>query len=387
MAGENRSYGFHQSAYDTEELLKEIAHVYCDAVWEFAAPCTWTHCLKSRDLAIGLVLDLESRLFSSAISKRPGYAGWSKEHGGDQLSKWVNGILEWTVYSALSVSTSGWQRTVLWPTPLSAASIGPCSESLLLFAAYHVKAYVGQKTAAGLLEPEDCRFTLLIVNKDAGVRKSTSDSDDEYYDDVNDQKDLVRATFGMFPLNNDVERQGPPASQHIVANAEIASTQDEFEAAVARLAKDTKSLYFSQHNRRFAWGLTVCCRTDRAYIYGPDMVWTSTNIDVTTAAGHQALISLLVNWSLCSIAYKMHEGPLRSLAVALYEALFLYQKCPGAVPATSQPDPLKLRNDYERQIVERLQAVLVKHKELTLATHEISATPKPEATGPSIKKK
>ncbi|KAJ2892291.1 hypothetical protein IWW38_003276, partial [Coemansia aciculifera] len=60
-------------------------------------------------------------------------------------------------------------------------------------------------------------------------------------------------------------------------------------------------LYYTQHNRRFAWGLTACDRTVRAYVYGPDTIWPSTDINVTTAAGRQTFISLLVDWSLCSV--------------------------------------------------------------------------------------
>ncbi|KAJ2443387.1 hypothetical protein GGF42_006652, partial [Coemansia sp. RSA 2424] len=81
----------------------------------------------------------------------------------------------------------------------------------------------------------------------------------------------------------------------------VASSQDEFDAAVHRLANDAKALYFTQHNRRFAWGLTICCHTIRAYVYGPDAIWVSDDINITNAAGRQTLISLLVDWSLSSV--------------------------------------------------------------------------------------
>ncbi|KAJ2037961.1 hypothetical protein H4S03_002636 [Coemansia sp. S3946] len=60
-------------------------------------------------------------------------------------------------------------------------------------------------------------------------------------------------------------------------------------------------LYFNQHNRRFAWGLTASNRTIRSYVFGPDNIWQSTEMDITSAEGRQVLISLLVDWSLCSV--------------------------------------------------------------------------------------
>ncbi|KAJ2909538.1 hypothetical protein GGI21_001781 [Coemansia aciculifera] len=199
------------------------------------------------------------------------------------------------------------------PLGIDTNKIGPSFESLLLFVAHHVKAYVSTHASFKNLKPKDCRLILPIINSDLDVSEDTGDLedlsylDDEYsnnVDDVNNPNDIAQATFGMFSLNNGVERQRPPASQHIFANAAISSRDDDNEAkddAELQLAYDTKALYFSQHNRRFAWDLTVCDCTVRAYVYGPDTVWTSTGMDVTTAAGRQTLISLLVDWSLCSV--------------------------------------------------------------------------------------
>ncbi|KAJ2460507.1 hypothetical protein GGI03_005263, partial [Coemansia sp. RSA 2337] len=96
-------------------------------------------------------------------------------------------------------------------------------------------------------------------------------------------------------------RQAAPASHLIVADAEIARTKDDCDEAELRLATRTNMLYFNQHNRRFAWGLTASNRTIRSYVFGPDNIWQSTEMDITSAEGRQVLISLLVDWSLCSV--------------------------------------------------------------------------------------
>ncbi|KAJ2505151.1 hypothetical protein IWW47_002178, partial [Coemansia sp. RSA 2052] len=193
------------------------------------------------------------------------------------------------------------------PTHLSAESIGPCYATFLLFVAHRVKAYAGEKAAAGDLKPEDCRLILPMANENS----DDENPDDEDFKikarvvenmyDVDERKDLACTACAMFPLSSSVESQAAPEPHLVVANAEIASSQDEFEAAVHRLANDAKALYFTQHNRRFAWGLTICCRTVRAYVYGPDAIWVSGDIDITSAAGRQTLISLLVDWSLSSV--------------------------------------------------------------------------------------
>ncbi|KAJ2811041.1 NADPH-adrenodoxin reductase, partial [Coemansia furcata] len=69
----------------------------------------------------------------------------------------------------------------------------------------------------------------------------------------------------------------------------------------SHLVTRTKTLYPDQHNRSFAWGLTVAFRWIRAYVFGPDDVWASSKIDISEVEGRRTFISLLVDWSLCSV--------------------------------------------------------------------------------------
>ncbi|KAJ2741246.1 hypothetical protein GGI20_005316 [Coemansia sp. BCRC 34301] len=74
-----------------------------------------------------------------------------------------------------------------------------------------------------------------------------------------------------------------------------------YDKGELRLATETKALYSSQCNRRFAWGLTVSGRKVCTYVFGPDDIWSSNDIDITSADGRRELVSLLVDWSLCSV--------------------------------------------------------------------------------------
>ncbi|KAJ1815338.1 hypothetical protein LPJ60_005751 [Coemansia sp. RSA 2675] len=105
----------------------------------------------------------------------------------------------------------------------------------------------------------------------------------------------------MFPIGSSVERQVAPAPHLVVGGAEVVRHKSDYGEAEQRLAKKTKALFFNQHNRRFAWGLTARSCTIRAYLFGMDDIWASTDMDIASVEGRRALISLLVDWSLCPV--------------------------------------------------------------------------------------
>ncbi|KAJ2104181.1 hypothetical protein GGI09_000256 [Coemansia sp. S100] len=227
---------------------------------------------------------------------------WGKGLASDPRDVWTLGILEWAGFSALGASVESQQsddvehsnhsKFTVW----KANEIAPSFRSFVLFVAHHVKASLSQRNATALFQPEDCRLILPFTRKSREVERagflSTS-----YVDSM----DFAHVECGMFPLSSNVERQAAPASHLIVADAEIARTEDDCDEAELRLATRASALYFNQHNRRFTWGLTASNRTIRSYVFGPDDIWQSTEMDITSAEGRQALISLLVSWSLCSV--------------------------------------------------------------------------------------
>ncbi|KAJ2106370.1 hypothetical protein IW146_007812 [Coemansia sp. RSA 922] len=354
LAGENFSFstipGGHHN--DVGLLLQNALHRNCDTVWQQATPLMSDRSMASCELASAIAVDMEARLSMAAKRKKHNvdsqglsYASdprgkdpdneywdedywseyadsanwnkgadngywsedsdidvWAKGLGSDPLDVWTLRILEWAGFSALGASVDSQQsddvehsnhsKFTVW----KANEIALCFRSFVLFFAHHVKASFVQRNATGLFQPEDYRLILPFTRKSREVECAGFLSTN-YVDSV----DFAHIECGMFPLSSNVERQAAPASHLIVADAEIARTEDDCGEAELRLATRTNTLYFNQHNRRFTWGLTASNRTIRSYVFGPDDIWQSTEMDITSAEGRQALILLLVDWSLCSV--------------------------------------------------------------------------------------
>ncbi|KAJ1816609.1 hypothetical protein LPJ60_005238, partial [Coemansia sp. RSA 2675] len=105
----------------------------------------------------------------------------------------------------------------------------------------------------------------------------------------------------MFPPSCSMEKQETLTLDNFVTYIEIEGYLDSYEDVEPMLVRKTKPLFFGQHSRRFSWGLAGTCHEVYAHVFGPDDVWASKVIDVSGAEGCQTLISLLVNWSLCSV--------------------------------------------------------------------------------------
>ncbi|KAJ2910281.1 hypothetical protein GGI21_001033, partial [Coemansia aciculifera] len=272
---------------DTEDgKVRELVQRHlcrdCQAVRELATPNAAATREMATKLAKSIATDLEAR-FSQAAG------GKGKGNGNDPLDTCAMNILPWTGYSKPTNTRS---KVDIKPSVLDAEYIVPCYESLLLFVAHHVKAFVTQQAKAGHINPANCRLILPVTDESMETVRVNG---------VDDSRDLVRTICGMFPFDCTVSNQAAPAPHLLVASAEIATSQDEFEEAVLCLTKETKAFYFTQHNRRFTWGLTVCRRNMCSYVFGGDSAWSSRDMDVASASGRQAFISLLVNWSLCSV--------------------------------------------------------------------------------------
>ncbi|KAJ2058753.1 hypothetical protein GGI08_003363 [Coemansia sp. S2] len=177
----------------------------------------------------------------------------------------------------------------------------------MLFIAHHIKEHFRYHGDTGFLKPGDCRLILPIANKNIDAEHTDIDSADSdsstnlYMPGYVNPTDFFSVECGMFPLSSSMEKQAAPAPHLVFADAEMVGHPDNYTKAELRLASKTKALFFNQHNRRFAWGLTVSNRTIHAYIFGPDDIWASTAMDISGEKGRRAFISLLVDWSLCSV--------------------------------------------------------------------------------------
>ncbi|KAJ2061378.1 hypothetical protein GGI17_003144 [Coemansia sp. S146] len=230
---------------------------------------------------------------SDCRGKGPDTYPWGKEHANGTLDAWASDIVEWAGFLVSDVSANSQHSNdgndsddselTVW----EANKIAPCFESFVLFVAHHVKEHFSQRVATGLFQPEDCRLILPVANTSKEAECTDFDSVD-FVDPV----DFAHVECGMFPFDSNVDRQAAPAPQLIVADAEIAREKHGHDEAEVRLATRTNALYFNQHNRRFAWGLTASNRKIHTYVFGPDDIWASTEMDITSAEGRRALISL-----------------------------------------------------------------------------------------------
>ncbi|KAJ2755359.1 hypothetical protein GGI19_001711 [Coemansia pectinata] len=294
-------------------LLRNALHRNCGIVWQQATPHTSDPSMVTREFASAISTDMEARLSMTAKHKRSGKSfwdfsytsdrrgkgrdndprgegpntyPWGTEHANGTLDAWASDILEWTSFPVPTTSANSQHSDdgddsddsefTVW----EANKIAPCFESFVLFVAHHVKARFRQRIATGLFQPEDCRLILPVANKSREAERAGFLSTD-YVDPV----DFAHVECGMFPFDSNVERQAALAPHLIVADAEIAREKDGHDEAELRLATRTNALYFNQHNRQFAWGLTATDRTIHAYVFGPDDIWASTAMDITNAEG------------------------------------------------------------------------------------------------------
>ncbi|KAJ1922639.1 hypothetical protein GGI09_000332 [Coemansia sp. S100] len=258
-----------------------------------------------------IATDLEARL-SKLANDRENCADYSEMAcpsypqdrgcGTNPLDVWALTVLEWAGCSAPTASDASQNSSDREcsddsePCFLKAYLIAPSFEALILFVAHHIKAYFSEQVTAGRLRPDDYRLILPIANEG-----TETDCTYFYCADHEDPYTMARVECGMFPLSgSSVERQKAPVPRYIVADAEIAADKHGLGGAVQRLDTKTRELYYNQHNRLFAWGLTIACRTICAYVFGLDDIWVSTAMDISGERGRQAFITLLVDWSLCS---------------------------------------------------------------------------------------
>ncbi|KAJ2076054.1 hypothetical protein GGH13_000161 [Coemansia sp. S155-1] len=273
--------------YVDESFVQNNLRRNCEAVCVLAAPRTPSLIELSGELVENIASDLE--FYLAIIARRRWHSNGFQSLGdaGDNTQDEVND----TSLSGGSEHSSDSQLTV-W----EANRITPSFEAFLLFVAHYVKTYVEHDRSVGKSMSEDCRLILPVIDEDMDGEWTEFNSADYV-----SLTALSRIACGMFPISSREERQVASTYHNIVAEVEIATDLDGLDGAVQGLAESTRVLFSNQLNRRFAWGLTASNRTIHSYVFGPDDIWQSTEMDITSAKGRQAFISLLVSWSLCPI--------------------------------------------------------------------------------------
>ncbi|KAJ2765539.1 hypothetical protein IWQ56_004057 [Coemansia nantahalensis] len=82
-----------------------------------------------------------------------------------------------------------------------------------------------------------------------------------------------------------------------IVNCEV--NQDDREHSLKQLVASTRHVYQVQHNRVFAWALSVCGTLVYAVVMLHDAVLVSPAMDVSTPAGRKQVVELLVDWAAC----------------------------------------------------------------------------------------
>ncbi|KAJ2831106.1 hypothetical protein FBU31_002345 [Coemansia sp. 'formosensis'] len=305
LASEDFSFAGISSSRDGDlnNLIQRSINRSCAAVLQIATPHTSDLRTEVANLSGKIAADLEARMSRAARNNRRSNNSRGKERPKYLLDMLTTDILEWVGHQSSLSSESSRYKDNSEATRLEADYVSPLFEAFLLFVAHHINKHFTKRNATRLHISEDCRLILPIANKYVETEDSGTDSAYHFNPaDYVNSAEFVNIECGMFPIRSAVERQPASAPPHlIVADVEIVRYEDDYNEAELRLATKTKALFFNQHNRRFAWGLTVCPRSIHAYVFGPDDIWASTDMDVTTTEGRQTFISLLVDWSLCSV--------------------------------------------------------------------------------------
>ncbi|KAJ2385379.1 hypothetical protein H4S02_004355 [Coemansia sp. RSA 2611] len=106
-------------------------------------------------------------------------------------------------------------------------------QAFILFVVHHVKAFIGEQVAAGLLEPEDCRLILPVLNpnEDADYRGTHSG-------DYKNNKYSAHVECGMFPPSSRVKKQETLTLDNFVAYVEIEGYLDDYKSIEPMLLDD-----------------------------------------------------------------------------------------------------------------------------------------------------
>ncbi|KAJ2660902.1 hypothetical protein IW148_003576 [Coemansia sp. RSA 1199] len=83
------------------------------------------------------------------------------------------------------------------------------------------------------------------------------------------------------------------------AIAEAKAYADKHVDAFNQLFRYSRPLYKSQPDRRFLWGLTVCCEDTYVCLFMPSKAYATPDMNIQTPEGRSALINFFVGWSLC----------------------------------------------------------------------------------------
>ncbi|KAJ2485163.1 hypothetical protein IWW37_006018 [Coemansia sp. RSA 2050] len=117
-----------------------------------------------------------------------------------------------------------------------------------------------------------------------------------------DSDDNTRIDIGLCCVRPDgptTAASAPMPYHKLVAVIEAKVRGADHEGAFPQLYGYIRQMYQTQHDLRYAWGLTICGHKVYVCHFGNDKAVSSRSMDVTTPEGRCAFIELLVSWSMC----------------------------------------------------------------------------------------
>ncbi|KAJ2827378.1 hypothetical protein IWW50_001924 [Coemansia erecta] len=93
-----------------------------------------------------------------------------------------------------------------------------------------------------------------------------------------------------------------------IVEAKPDTSDSNMRKGFAQLVEYSKGIYWTQHNRRFLWGIVSGGSMVKVCVLGPNFILASPFMDVTTSEGRMELITQLVSWSFCEL-HKLGYDP------------------------------------------------------------------------------
>ncbi|KAJ2478714.1 hypothetical protein EV174_004228, partial [Coemansia sp. RSA 2320] len=158
--------------------------------------------------------------------------------------------------------------------------------------------------------PDDCRVDQALFLREWGSKIG---------DGVNEPRYADMLAVVEAKVAGSVRSASRTASASNMANQSSASEHCLPKLAMAQeqTVRYSRNIYEIQHSRMFLWGLALCGPCIRIYLFGPDCVLSSEDLDVTLPSGRKQFVEWLVNMCLCedhrrgfipSMAFKTPDG-------------------------------------------------------------------------------
>ncbi|KAJ2511028.1 hypothetical protein H4217_007582 [Coemansia sp. RSA 1939] len=172
----------------------------------------------------------------------------------------------------------------------SEARMYPLFRDFVMLVAFHVQSHMNSLSAKQ-------RTGVVKANPHLILPYSRGDFKPEGSDD----RTKIDGALALCKLSTHVGLQDAPKYKDVFAIQELKRSKRDSQEALIQLVEYTRNIYANQDHRRFAWGLAMCGTDVRCCLFHHDGVRVSPAMDFADIDGIRRLVTLLVNWSFCSL--------------------------------------------------------------------------------------